>query len=115
MHADIVYKNKKFQLTGNQMTELGYDYLTVYAGTTNKGKKLLETSGCEEEWVDEPDGYSIYYPINIEPVICSSMLLHFYSDSGVNYAGLDLTVTIEAQLVAGEDNGEILADAERYQ
>ncbi len=73
------------QLTGSLNTESNYDKLTVWDGIdpTDDNAKLL-------------DGVSGSINYDEAPITSTgnTMLLYFHSDSGVNKAGLDLTVTI---------------------
>ena len=74
------------QLSGSITTESSYDYLSVYDGSDNSGTKLL----------DKVYSTSSGTQTAITTVTSSgqSMTLYFYSDTGTNYAGLNLTVTI---------------------
>ena len=78
----------RFQLSGNITTERNYDYLNVYDGSSNSDRPLLNkvSSAANGETTA------------IGPVTSTgnSMMLYFYSDTYRLYAGLDLTVTIEA-------------------
>lgn len=78
----------RFQLSGNIKTEKKYDYLTVYDGSSNSDRPLIDkvSSAVDDETTA------------IGPVTSTgnSMMLYFYSDTYRLYAGLDLTVTIEA-------------------
>ena len=72
-------------LSGSIKTEEGWDKLTVYDGSDTSAPKLLdEINGKNTRW------------ITIDPVKSSgqSMTFYFYSDSGSEYEGLDLTVEI---------------------
>ena len=72
------------QLSGTVTSESGYDKLTVWNGTDpDNDEKLI-------------DGVSGNIDYDNSPVTSTgnTMLLNFYSDGSVFYAGLDLTVTI---------------------
>lgn len=101
-------EGKVLQLTGNLLTEDRYDYLTVYAGTTNKGALLLNQKWSDtDEWGDPVS-------TSIGTLTSKSMLLYFHADGGLNYDGLDLTVALVDQsnetfgITIGDDaNGSV--------
>ena len=72
------------QLSGGITTE-GSDKLTVYDGSTTNSTKLIDAMGGNNSIKKD-----------IEPVTSSSnvMMINFKSDYSMNYAGLDLTVTL---------------------
>ena len=72
------------QLSGGITTE-GADKLTVYNGSTTSSTKLIDAMGGSGSTKKD-----------IEPVTSSSnvMMINFKSDNSINYAGLDLTVTL---------------------
>ncbi|MBR4842439.1 MAG: InlB B-repeat-containing protein, partial [Bacteroidaceae bacterium] len=72
------------RLSGSIITYY-YDYLTVYDGSDDTGTKLLDHVGEPE------DGETV---INTVTSTGRSMTLYFLSDYHINYAGLDLTVTL---------------------
>jgi len=74
------------RLSGSISSELNYDRLTVYDGSTTSDTKLL----------DEVGSTSVGTETAITTVVSSgpSMRIRFYSDYFRNYAGLDLTVTL---------------------
>lgn len=74
------------RLSGSISSELNYDRLTVYDGSTNGDTKLL----------DEVGSTSVGTETAITTVVSSgpSMRIRFYSDYYRNYDGLDLTVTL---------------------
>ena len=86
------------QLTGSITTETNYDKLTVYDsdGTT----KLLDGVSSDSD----PNNPYVYLTKDISTITSTgrSMTLYFYSDSGMNAAGLDLTVTV----IPDESGGE---------
>ncbi len=103
------------QLTGNIITEKGYDYLTVYGSTTNEGTILLDQKWSDVVYEEQLD-CDIPVPTSIGTLVASNMTLYFYSDGSTNYAGLDLTAkliqttphTITIQQAAG---GEVTGPA----
>ena len=78
----------RFQLSGYITTERKYDYLSVYDGSNNSDRPLL----------NEVSSASNGDMTAIDPVTSTgnSMMLYFRSDGYTVYAGLDLTVTLEA-------------------
>ena len=72
------------QLSGGITTE-GSDKLTVFNGGTTNSTKLIDALGGSGSTKKD-----------IEPVTSSSnvMMINFKSDISINYAGLDLTVTL---------------------
>ena len=95
---------KVLQLTGSLLTESGYDYLTVYAGTTDKGVLLLKQKWSDtDEWGDPVS-------TSIGTLTSKSMLLYFHADGGDNYDGLDLTATLVD--ASNETFGITISDAE---
>lgn len=75
------------QLSGG-ITAEGSDKLTVYNGSTTNSTKLIDAMGGIGSTKKD-----------IEPVTSSSnvMMINFKSDYSINYAGLDLTVTLIKQ------------------
>ena len=71
----------KLQLTGSVVTESGCDLFKVWDGSNSSGDPKVTLSGGNSE---------------IEPIVSTgeSLTLNFYSDSSVNDAGLNLTVTV---------------------
>ena len=72
------------RLSGSMITSY-YDYLTVYDGSDDNGTTLLNHVGEPE------DGETV---INTVTSTGRSMTLYFLSNYHINYAGLDLTVTL---------------------
>ena len=71
----------QLQLTGSVVTEANYDYFKVWDGSNSSGDPKVTLSGSNPE---------------IEPIVSTgeSLTLNFSSDSGYNYTGLNLTVTV---------------------
>ena len=82
--------NKQVRLTGTVASETNYDYLSVYNGTTSDGLVLLNKKAGDRNG----DNYS-YEAANIGTIVAPGMGIHFRSDDLINFAGLDLTATIE--------------------
>ncbi len=78
------------QLSGGITTE-GADKLTVYDNSEASGTKLIDAMGGSGNTKTD-----------IEPVTSSSnvMTINFKSDNSINYAGLDLTVTLFKSIAA---------------
>ena len=70
----------KLQLTGSIKSEPGYDYLKVWDGTSDEGELAIEVSGTKT--------------LDTFTSMGESIRINFYSDSGSNDEGLNLTVTV---------------------
>lgn len=91
------------QLTGNMISESGYDFLTIYDGTTTAGTELLPKT-CGNASSGTPND-----PLDIGTINSSgrSLLLTFESDGSGNYSGLNLTATlIPITYTLAFDNGK---------
>lgn len=87
-------------ISGDIVTESGYDYLWLYDGATTDAAQLYKDSGTQT-----------ISPINTTG---TALTIRFSSDGSRNYSGLDLTVTILDQSMlatlsfdAGEGSGTI--------
>ena len=80
----------RMKLTGSVIMENGYEYLYVYDGENTKANVLLSETGSA-------NSSNTTSSKNISTVTSSGryMTLRFKSDPSQNYAGLDLTVTLE--------------------
>jgi len=74
------------KLSGNIRTQIKWDNLTVYDGSTTSSTKLLDAVSSTSSG-DQTTITTVYSS-------GQSMTLYFYSNSGIDYAGLDLTVTL---------------------
>ena len=102
------------QLTGSITTETGWDKLTVY---DSDDTILLDGFSSESD-----SNTNEYLATDIGTITSTgrSMTLYFYSDGGINAAGLDLTVTVipdesgGESKVQGEDKLIPATDSETY-
>lgn len=100
-----------FQLSGNITTEKPQDILTVYDGSTTSANKLLDAVSSTTN--GSQTAITTVYSTG------QSMLLYFYSDENLNYAGLDLTVTLipalsETTGITGADAASLRGKNERF-
>lgn len=93
------------QLSGSIVTEKGLDKLTVYDGIDEHADILINQLTGDKET-----------PKAIPTVVSTDryMTINFSSDNSVNYAGLDLTVTLKSvnnvQLANDADNSTVISD-----
>ncbi|MBR7029980.1 MAG: hypothetical protein IKI06_01910 [Prevotella sp.] len=99
--------NKQVRLTGTVASEKNYDYLSVYNGTTSDGLVLLNKKAG-----DRNGDNNSYGAANIGTIVAPGMGIHFRSDDLFNFAGLDLTATIEDEtgvILVVDNTGQTMA------